>query len=193
MLTLQGTIEIKTNRLLLRKFKNEDSEQAFNNWQSDEEVTKYLTWSAYKTLEDAKKYRETEVIPNYGNNNFCSWAIVYNGEVVGAIDARIDEDKRSANMGFVLGKKWWGKGIMPEALQAVIDYLFSHGITRIGATHKIENPNSGRVMEKCGMICEGTSRESAKDGHGNIHDSKVYSITNEKLRSNQIGRKTRLL
>ena len=179
MLTLQGTIKIKTERLFLRRRTIDDAPQEFKNYQSDDEVTKHLTWQAYKNPKDAENYLKTQVLANYENKNFCNWAISYNEEVIGAIDARIDEDKLSAMIGYCLGKAWWGQGIMPEALNAVINYLFSCGIVRVWAYHHVENPNSGRVMEKCGMEYEGTLRKYAKDNQGRLRDVKVYSIINE--------------
>ena len=179
MLDLKGTIEIRTKRLVLRRFTLEDMWDAFQNWGSDEEVTKYLTWKAYGRVEDVNEYYETKVLPNYANNYFCNWAIEYNNEVIGAIDARIDEPNFMAHIGYCLGKKWWGNGIMPEALMAVIDYLFGCGIVRIEAYHAVENPKSGRVMEKCGMEFEGVLRKRAKDGYGKFHDAKMYSIVCE--------------
>ena len=65
---------------------------------------------------------------------------------------------------------------MPEALMAVADYLFDVvGIKRLMATHDVNNPKSGRVMQKAGMKYEGTLRQAGYNMQG-ISDASVYSI-----------------
>lgn len=58
MLTHKGSVEIKTDRLLLRKFNISDAEQIFSSWTSDERVAKYTSWYAHKSIEDTKAYVE---------------------------------------------------------------------------------------------------------------------------------------
>jgi ribosomal-protein-alanine N-acetyltransferase len=70
-----GTIELETNRLLFRKASTSDSKNMFNNWASDKEVTKYLSWNAYEKEENAVsylKYLEEEYI----KDNFYNWIVV---------------------------------------------------------------------------------------------------------------------
>ena len=56
---------------------------------------------------------------------------------------------------------------MPEALKAVLDYLFdTAGMNRVAACHDVNNPKSGRVMEKAGMKKEGVLRQSGKNNQG---------------------------
>ena len=65
---------------------------------------------------------------------------------------------------------------MSEALAAVIDYLFTEvGMNRIAARHDPNNPHSGGVMRKCGMIYEGTTLSSDKNNQG-ICDAAHYAI-----------------
>lgn len=68
---------------------------------------------------------------------------------------------------------------MAEALSAVLRFLFEEvGANRVEAMHDTRNPNSGRVMQKCGMICEGILRQSGKSNAG-IGDMAWYSILRE--------------
>lgn len=67
-----------------------------------------------------------------------------------------------AHIGYCIGEKWWHQGITSEALQHVINFLIDEvGMNRIEAVHDSQNPNSGKVMKKCGMKYEGTLRQSA--------------------------------
>lgn len=52
----KGTIQIETERLILRKFTMVDAEAVYNNWTSDDEVARYVRWSTHKKLEDTNEY-----------------------------------------------------------------------------------------------------------------------------------------
>ena len=81
-----------------------------------------------------------------------------------------------AEIGYCIGRNWWHRGIMSEALAAVIKYLFEEvGMNRVAARHDSNNPHSGGVMKKCGMRYEGTSRQSDRNNQG-ICDESIYAI-----------------
>ena len=160
----RGTKRLETRRLILRQMKVSDAEGMFNNWASDPEVTK-------KTVESW--------VNRYSDPAFYNWAIELKDEgvVVGNISTvRMNESVESADIGYCMGKAWWGQGIMAEALKAVIDYLFAEvGLNRVAACHDKNNPNSGRVMDKAGMQVEGVLRASGKNQQG-ICDMVWHSI-----------------
>lgn len=182
----QGTIRMETDRLILRKFKMEDADVVFRNWTSDDEVTKYLTWPTHKNVSETRRVLEGW-IQDYGNPDFYNWAIVLKeiGEPIGSISViKYDEKTSSAAVGWCMGKPWWGQRIMPEAGRAVLKYLFEEvGFNRIAAQHDMNNPKSGRVMQKIGMIREGTLRASGKNNQG-IVDEVYYSILKEEYDKN---------
>lgn len=173
-----GTKTIETERLLLRKFTPDDADDMFNNWASDPDVTRYLTWPAHNCV-DGTKWVLSMWIPQYEDGKVFNWAIYYKetDEVIGNISVvQLDEGIESADIGYSLGKAFWGKGIMPEALKAVINFLFDEvGLNRIAAGHDVNNPKSGRVMEKAGMKKEGVLRQAGKNNTG-ICDVVHYSI-----------------
>ena len=77
-------------------------------------------------------------------------------QLIGTIDLRVQESQDNSEIGYTLNKKYWGKGIIPEACQALLKLGFEElNLIRIYAYHDVENPNSGRVMEKIGMKKEG--------------------------------------
>lgn len=179
MLTHNGTKKINTNRLLLRKFKVSDAEDAFKNWANDEDVTKYLTWKPHGSLNITKILLNQWVL-DYEIPNTYNWAIeVKNtGDVIGSIGiVNIDEENLSCEIGYCLSKKYWRLGIISEALEAVIAYLFSQvNFNRIVAKHHIDNIASGKVMMKCKMSYEGTLREVRRGQNGEFISLAVYSI-----------------
>ena len=86
------------------------------------------------------------------------------GKVIGNISVvKLNENTEAADIGYCMSKSYWGQGLMPEALTAVIKYLFDVvGLNRVAASHDVNNPKSGRVMDKTGMIQEGILRASGK-------------------------------
>ena len=177
-----GTQRIETERLILRKITASDAEDMFNNWASDSQVTKYVTWKSHKTIEDTKAVIDFWLI-DIDDADVYRWCIVWkeNLQVIGTIDVvNLNEKLETAEIGYCLSRRYWGQGVMTEALKAVIDYLFSKaGLNRIVARHNVNNPASGRVMQKSGMIFEGVQRQSGKDNEGNYCDLAYYSILKE--------------
>ncbi len=174
-----GTQKIETNRLILRRYVPDDAEAMFRNWASDSEVTRFLTWPTH-TGADVSLCVLESWISRYDEENYYHWAIVLKergDEPVGDIAAvRLDEAVQSAEIGYCLGRNWWHRGIMPEALKAVTDFLLgSVGLNRVEARHDTRNPNSGRVMQKCGMKYEGTLRASSRNNQG-ICDICQYAL-----------------
>ena len=171
-----GTKTINTKRLILRPFQVEDAREMFENWASDPEVTQYLTWLPHESVETTKESLKRWV-EGYQNPLQFKWAIVFNNEVVGSIDVvHLEEKLDAVEIGYALSRKCWGKGIMTEALIAVSRYLLEEaGCNRVCARHDVNNPASGKVMQKVGMTYEGTLRQIGKNNQG-ICDMAYYSI-----------------
>ena len=172
MLNHKGTKTIETDRLILRQFTMEDAEPMFRNWANDDEVTKHLTWPTHSDVEVTKMVL-SDWTSHYPEPDFYNWAIVLkeNGpEPIGNISVvRINPNTDCAAMGYCMSRAHWRKGVMPEALKAVVDFLFDEvGFNRIEAEHDVNNPASGRVMEKAGLRYEGTLRQSGRSNQGII-------------------------
>ena len=178
MLTHKGTATLETPRLILRRAECTDAEAMFRNWASDPEVTKFLTWPTYKTVDTAYSVLNMWA-ESYEKDDFYLWMIVLKeiGQPIGSISVvNHRDDIAEAEIGYCIGKNWWRCGIMTESLNAVIDYLFGQvGMNRIEAKHDVNNPHSGGVMKKCGMRYEGTSRQSDRNNQG-ICDMATYGI-----------------
>ncbi len=164
-----GTQTIETNRLILRRFRVEDAEDMFTNWASDPEVTKFLTWAPHTSV-DVTRNLLSDWILRYEDGGYFNWVIEYKetDKVIGNISVvKLKEDVESADIGYCMSRAYWGNEIMPEALRAVMDYLFDTvGLNRVAACHDANNPKSGRVMDKAGMKLEGTLREAGKNNLG---------------------------
>ena len=174
-----GTQRLETERLVLRRYVSKDAAAMYKNWASDPEVTKFLMWQPHSN-QSVSKHITNEWLTEYSNNNYYHWAIVLkdNGdEPIGDIAVvRIDKEVSSAHIGYCIGRKWWHQGITSEALKAVMDFLFDTvGVNRIESRHDPRNPNSGKVMQKCGMKYEGTLRSSDWNNQG-ICDACYYAL-----------------
>ena len=178
MLKHKGTQTIETSRLILRRAIREDAEPMFRNWASDPDVTKYLTWPTYEKVETAYQILDLWA-SEYEKPDYYQWMIVLKelGEPIGSISVVRQNDRvEEAEIGYCIGSRWWHKGIVSEALAAVIKYLFEEvGMNRVAARHDPNNPHSGGVMRKCGMKYEGTNRSCDRNNQG-ICDAAQYSI-----------------
>lgn len=173
-----GTIILETDRLILRRFTIDDAEKMFDNWASDDEVTKYLTWPTHQNVEMTMGYINY-CIQEYAKPAFYQWIIEIKEihEPIGSISVvKVIDEIDSLELGWVIGRKYWGKGYTAEAAKVILEVLFDKvGANCIYARHDVNNPNSGRVMQKIGMKYEGTLRQSGRNNRG-IVDCARYSI-----------------
>ena len=179
MLTHKGTKKLKTDRLLLRRFELSDAEDMFKNWATNPNVTRFLTWQPHGSIEVTRGIL-TEWVYSYAKPDFYQWAIVLDeiDEPIGSLSVvRINEAVDEVEIGYCIGEKWWRQGYTSEAFSRVIEYLFDEvGAKRICAKHDTQNPNSGRVMVKCGLEYEGTLRRAGKNSTNECCDLAIYSI-----------------
>lgn len=173
-----GTIQLETARLTLRRFTADDAVPLFDNWASDDEVTRYLTWPTHKSVDASREYVD-RCVEGYSDLSVYQWGIELKDtrELIGNISVvRVLDDIECLELGWVLGRRYWGNGYVAEAARSVMDFLFAEvGANCICAGHDVSNPNSGRVMQKIGMHYDGTLRQSARNNQG-IVDMAYYSI-----------------
>lgn len=177
-----GTVKLETERLILRKFKLSDAEALYNNWANDDEVTKFLMWPTHASV----KVSETVVkdwVSKYSDNKFYQWAIVLKkdtDEPIGSISVvHMDEDINMVHIGYCIGRKWWHHGITSEAFSRIISFLIEEvGAKRIESRHDPRNPNSGKVMLKCGLKYECTLRNGDHNNQG-VCDASMYGLLAE--------------
>ncbi|GAA3014419.1 GNAT family N-acetyltransferase [Tetragenococcus koreensis] len=173
-----GTETIQTQRLKLRKLRVEDSSQMYANWASDSKVTRYLSWPPHDTIETVKALL-VEKQELYMDPNYFDWGIEVKQmqELIGTITVVKQHEKiQTFEIGYAIGKNWWGNGYVAEALRAVVFYLFQETkVNRIEAAHDINNENSGKVLQKAGFTYEGTFKKRGVNTSG-IVDISIYSI-----------------
>ena len=173
------TQSITTSRLLLRPFVIEDADAMYRNWASDPEVTAYLTWPIHQDINVTKGIL-TSWIAQYPNAGYYNWAITLADEPIGNISVvKVFESQNRLEIGYCLSRQQWHHGYMSEALQAVINYLFTNtDCQQISSCHDPLNPHSGMVMRHCRMRYEGTWRCGGVNNQG-ICDLSYYSISRQ--------------
>ena len=105
------------------------------------------------------------------------WAVALDGSVVGGIGLQLGHDieRVSAEIGYWIGRPFWGRGLATAAVRAVTDYAFvQFELTRVFAVPFETNPASIRVLEKAGYVLEGRLRRSAIK-YGEILDQRLYA------------------
>jgi len=178
MLKHKGTVPLHTERLLLRPYTPQDAEAMFKNWANDERVSRYLTWPPHGTL-DVTKALLDEWCPHYSEPSYYNWTITLDDTPIGSVSVvHLSEKNEHCEIGYCLGYDYWQRGIMTEAVRAVIAFLFKEvGFNRVCILHAVKNPASGRVAQKCGLTYEGTAREYFKASWGEFLDIANYGIT----------------
>jgi [ribosomal protein S5]-alanine N-acetyltransferase len=168
--------ELGTERLLLRKMRPADAEAVFD-YASDPEVTRYVLWDTHRSIEDSETFLRFAK-EGYERGDFGGWGLVLkaSGAFVGTCAMEAAPEHARAELGYVLSREYWGRGLMPEAVRRVLRYCFERmDLNRVEARCIAENTASARVMEKAGMSHEGNrrDREYIKGSH---KDMKIYSI-----------------
>ncbi len=151
---------IQTDRLTLRVPRLEDAEAIFQGYTHDPQVTRYLPWSPHERVEQTRDFLAGCIEAWRGNNRF-PYVITEKGLdcAIGMIELRIETFQ--AEVGYVLGRSYWSKGYMTEALRGLIDWWRDEpSLYRLWAICDVDNIGSARVMEKSGMQLEGRLRRS---------------------------------
>ena len=169
---------IETEKLTLRPFREGDAEMMYRNWTSDERVARYCRWYAHENIDVTEGLLQM-YLDEAADGFKYRWAITLKNtdEPVGGIDVvDISEDGKTVEIGYVIAHKLWNKGLVTEAFEAVINKLFDCGIEKVTARHCVDNPASGRVMEKCGLTFTGYDKVQEKFGSDKLCDVKCYAI-----------------
>jgi len=149
---------IETARLILRRPVIDDAPAIFEGYAQDPDVVRYLMWQPHRSIADTNDFLVT-VAQRIQQGKEQSWAITRKGDdrLIGMVAVRPNGFKH--DLGYVLARPHWGRGIMTEATRAVVDLSLSDPqVRRVWAVCDVDNTASSRVMEKVGMTFEGVLR-----------------------------------
>ena len=145
-------------------------------WTADPEVTRYVTWDAHRSLEEARAFLEERLRRGDG----FSWGLVPRegtGGVVGLFRyVRWAPEHARADLAYVLARSHWGRGLATGAVREIIRFGFENmALNRVEARCAAENVASARVMQRAGMSHEATLR-GREFWKGRFWDMQVYSV-----------------
>lgn len=156
----------------------------FMVWATDEKVTRFCTWEPYTSEEDGINF-----IQNIANQFLWCRAICLNNRAIGSISvcsySGNDQCRaKSAELGYVLGSKYWGKGIATHVVKRVAEIAFVElpQLERLEALVDVENVGSQRVLEKAGFQREGVLRKYLFI-KGKSRDRVMFSILSTDLQT----------
>lgn len=157
---------LKTERLILRPWRLADLDDLFE-YASVPGVGEMAGWTHHKNKE------ESLTILNKFIEEKKTFAIEYNGKVIGSLGIEWYPENvfkeysnlKGREIGYVLSKDYWGRGMMPEAVKEVIRYLFEElKLDFLVCGHFVTNNQSRRVQEKCGFVHAKQVKHDCKDG-----------------------------
>ena len=189
MLSHIGTRTIETDRLILRQYKMTDADDMFQNWVNDREVTHFWGWEPHKSIEETKSLLRNW-IDEYDKMDCYHWVVILkvNSQAIGYIYINeIDCDEQAGAVHYLVSRGYWNRGIATEACKAVLSFAFMKiRMKKMQTRHHIENPASGRVMQKAGMRPTGIAYKCFPDCESLSGDYAFYEITkNEWLKINK--------
>lgn len=179
-------VTIETDRLILRGWKETDLND-FYEYASVEGVGEMAGWKHHDSMEISKKILQSFISEK---NVF---AIVYkeNNKVIGSLGLHVSwandeasyKDMKVKEIGYVLSKTYWGMGLMPEAVKAVIEYCFDNcKLDALTVCHFSTNMQSKRVIEKCGFEFVKKKEEYVEQLDTYYEDWKYIMLNDKKIK-----------
>lgn len=147
--------ELSSASLRLRAPSLDDADAVYDEYAADPEVPRYMTWTPHKNRETVVEFVQGALERNRTGAEY-HWAITRPAEdrLIGMISARIGG--HMCDIGYVLGRKYWGRGYMTEAVTALSDWILADpDFYRVWAVCDVDNAASARVLEKSGFEKEG--------------------------------------
>ena len=172
-------IRIETDRLVLRPWRESDLSD-FYAYASHPDVGIHAGWNPHKTLEESKMILDLFI----REKKVYALELKETGRVIGSLGLEAPNpdpvtDGYGWEIGYVLRKDYWGRGLVPEAVRAVIDYCFSVlNFDYLSISHFLRNDRSRRVIEKTGFTFLGESDFETQMGHA--ERSKNYIMYNKR-------------
>ena len=161
-----SNVILKTDRLVMRPWRESDLDDFFE-YASVDGVGEMAGWTHHSDKDESRRILKSFI------DEKKTFALEYNGKVIGSLGVEeYDEDKMpeladkaGRELGFVLSKDYWGRGLMPEAVNRAINYLFDEvKLDFIICSHFAGNIRSERLQKKCGFKPYKKNKYKTQDG-----------------------------
>lgn len=169
---------IETPRLILRPWEEKDAPDLYE-YACVPGVGEAAGWNHHKSLEESRQILEMFI----REKKTFALELKESGKVIGSLGMEflhpdpVKIEQYGREIGYVLSKDYWGRGLMTEAVQAVCQYCFAVlGYDYLTCGHFTQNSRSRRVIEKCGFSFFGTS--SFETHYATVETSYNYILHN---------------
>ena len=172
-------IQIETDRLILRPWRESDLND-FYEYARVDGVGQMAGWLPHDSIETSKSILESFIT----HRKTFALELKESGKVIGSLGLESREEIDALEgfgreIGYVLSKDYWGRGLMPEAVKAVIDYCFRElKFDFLACGHFVKNQQSRRVVEKCGFCFYKEVQHETR--FGTVEPTKLYLLYNPK-------------
>ena len=140
--------------IYLRAIEQDDYQDMYE-YGKDDEVTKWLTWNTYNSIEDAFNSINNHFLTNPEKGIPLAHAIIHkeDNKMIGTCDfCFISWEDSVGEIGYCINREYWNRGYVTKACKAIIKFGFEYlGLEKIFIRHNIDNIGSKRVIEKCGF------------------------------------------
>ncbi|MGE3727459.1 MAG: GNAT family N-acetyltransferase [Candidatus Sericytochromatia bacterium] len=173
---LKDFSQIQTSRLHFRPLEMRDQQSLFAIM-SDPEVSKYNRWDVHQSISQSEEYIQA-ALDLYAQGQYLEWAVCQEEDQLIGFFGIVwwMPDYASVELGFSLNRAYWNRGLISEALTALIHWgCDKMKLNRFEAQCEINNLASQRVLEKLGWQCEGTLRDRVYFKEA-FRDMKLYSL-----------------
>lgn len=164
---------IETERLILRPLTLDDAQAVFE-WAGDERVAKYMIYPCHQDIDVTKAWLES--VQELENEYSWGFELKENHRLIGSGSIRFLPEEDCWSFGYNIRYDCWNNGYTTEACKKMIEFArVNHGAKSFCSEHAVENPASGRVMEKCGLVFERYAEYTKLDG-SRTFKCKVYRM-----------------
>ena len=175
--------EWQTARLAAAAANRADAPAVLETYARDPEVARYMVWGPHRDVGETVAFLET-CESAWASRKSYSWCLRLkpDGTLVGMLSARVRGE--SMDMGYVLGRRWWRRGLMSEAVTWLVQWAWEQpAIARVWATCDVDNTASAGLLERIGMRREGILRRWVPRPAlgGGLHDSLAYSLLRDEV------------
>ncbi|MBQ8119622.1 MAG: GNAT family N-acetyltransferase [Ruminococcus sp.] len=172
---------LETQRLILRPWEDSDAESLFE-YAKDSDVGPIAGWHEHKSIDESR-----EVIKNILNvPETYAVCLKTDNRAIGSISLKLNGDTDMTDrddeceLGYWIGKAFWGQGLIPEAVRELLRHAFEDiGMTAVWCGYYDGNEKSKRVQQKCGFVYQFTTKDIVVTQMNDIRTGHVSLITKE--------------
>ncbi len=157
---------LETERMILRPITVADAGDIFERWTADERVSKYVKWCTHNSVDDTVEWLKMEEDGILSDDTYTwGFTLKSSGYLFGSGGLCFNDEEGIFELGYNIMHEYWNQGYASEAAKAILEFAIKELNQReFVAWHAVDNPASGKVMEKCGFVYEKNEMHTKFDG-----------------------------